>query len=122
MHSATYSDSKLESCFNFKCTLEININIMNYLAVFIGAVLYLLFQLNGVLNLPDFKWKTFVKTNIVVFVINIIFGCLLVFGKDVQDVYPITFVTAIVLGLSGQVVIKKLSNISDKEKDTFVNL
>ena len=95
---------------------------MNYLAVLIGAILYLLFQLNGVLNLTDFKWKIFIKTNIVVFVINILFGCLLVFGKDVQDVYPITFVSAIMLGLSGQVVIKKLSDVSDKSKDTFVNL
>lgn len=95
---------------------------MEYIAVLIGAVLYLLFQLNGVLNMPDFKWKTFVKTNIVVFTINIIFGFALVYAKDLQDLYPITFVSAIVLGLSGQVIIKKLSNISDKDKDTFVNL
>jgi hypothetical protein len=95
---------------------------MNYLAVLIGAVLYLLFQLNGILNSPKFKWAIFLKTNIVVFIINIIFGFALVFGKDVQDVYPITFVSAIMLGLSGQVVIKKLSNIADKDKDTFIGI
>jgi hypothetical protein len=95
---------------------------MEYLAVLIGAILYLLFQLNGVLNASDFKWSIFFKTNIVVFIINIIFGFALVFAKDIQDLYPITFVSSIVLGLSGQVVIKKLSNIADKDKDTFVGI
>ena len=93
---------------------------MEYIAVLIGSLIYLLFQLNGVLNMPEFKWGKFIRTNIVPAVLNIVIGFALVFAKDIQDFYPITFVSAMVLGVAGQAIFKKSINTVDLEQNTFV--
>ena len=94
-----------------------------YLAVLAGCVIYLLLQLNGVYNAPDFKWKVFVKTNFIPLLLNLVIGCVLVAMKtDLVNIYPITFVSAMMLGLGGQALIKKLTNVFDSKVDTAVGL
>jgi DNA polymerase elongation subunit (family B) len=94
-----------------------------YLAVFFGCAIYILLQLNGVYNHPDFKGKTFLRANWIPTVLNLIIGCVLVFAKeDLANIYPITFVSALMLGVSGQALIKKLSAIFDSKVDTIVGL
>jgi hypothetical protein len=94
-----------------------------YLAVLFGCMIYILLQLNGVYNHPEFKFKTFVRGNWIPTVLNLVIGCVLVYAKDdLVNIYPITFVSALMLGISGQALIKKLSAIFDSKVDTIVSL
>jgi len=94
-----------------------------YIAVFLGCLIYILIQLNGRLVKPDFQWSIFVKTNVVPTVINLIVGCALVLGKEeLINIFPITFLTALLLGLSGQTVIKKLADAFNNKVPTKIGL
>lgn len=94
-----------------------------YFAVLLGCLIYLLLQLNGVYNHPDFDWKVYVRANWIPTVLNLVIGCGLVYAKaDLVNIYPITFVSALMLGVSGQALIKKLSAIFDSKVDTIVSL
>jgi hypothetical protein len=94
-----------------------------YLAVFIGCFLYLLFQLNDVYNLPDFKWKLFFRTNWVPTIINLTVGVILIYAKDeIVTIYPITFVSSVMLGAGGQALWKKVSHIFSSRVDTVVGV
>jgi hypothetical protein len=94
-----------------------------YLAVIFGCAIYILLQLNGVYNHPDFKGKVFIRANWIPTLLNLVIGCILVYAKnDLATIYPITFVSALMLGVSGQALIKKLSKIFDSKIDTIVSL
>jgi hypothetical protein len=94
-----------------------------YLAVLGGCLIYILLQLNGVYNDPKFRWKTYVHNNWIPTVLNLVIGCILVYAKDdLVSIYPITFISAMMLGISGQALIKKLSAIFDSKTDTIVSL
>jgi hypothetical protein len=95
----------------------------NFLAVFAGCLIYILLQLNGVYNDPKFTFKIFLRANWIPTVLNLIIGCVLVYAKaDLVNIYPITFVSSLMLGVSGQALIKKLSAIFDSKIDTIVSL
>jgi len=94
-----------------------------YFAVLAGCIIYILLQLNGVYNLPDFDIKKFIRTNWIPTLLNLVVGCVLVYAKaDLINIYPITFVSAMMLGLGGQALIKKLSNVFSSKVDTVVSL
>ena len=94
-----------------------------YFAVIGGCLIYLLLQLNGVYNHPEFTWKIYFRGNWVPTVLNLVIGCILVFiRQDLVNIYPITFISALMLGISGQALIKKLSAIFDSKVDTIVSL
>jgi hypothetical protein len=94
-----------------------------YLAVIFGCFVYLLFQLNAVYNLPEFVWKIFIRTNWIPIVINLSIGCICVYAKkEMATIYPITFISALMLGFGGQVFFKKISNIFDSKVNTVVGL
>ncbi len=78
-----------------------------YVAIFVGAILALLLKLNKGVKLPDFSWKEFIKLNWVSTVINILLGCVAVYAKDeLSAIYPITFISSIILGAAGQFIFK----------------
>lgn len=94
-----------------------------YFAVLFGCLVYSLLQLNGVLNLPDFKWNIYFRTNVIATLLNLIIGCFIVYArKDLENFYPITLFSAFLLGISGQAVLKKLTNMFDKNEDTAVSI
>ena len=94
-----------------------------YLAVLLGALIYILMQLNGVLNLPGFKWSFFFKTNAVPAILNLIIGFALVYIRaDIEKLYPITMLTALLLGVSGQLIFKKLQDAFDPSQETFIGV
>lgn len=96
---------------------------MYYFAVLLGCIIYLGLQLNGAFTLPDFKWGIFIKTNIVPTVLNLLVGCALVLIKDeINNIYPITLLSSLILGVTGQAVIKKLTNMFDNKVDTAFGL
>jgi len=94
-----------------------------YIAVLFGCLIYILTQLNGVLTKPDFEWGIFLKTNVIPTVINLLVGCALVLGKDeLANIYPITFLSALIIGFAGQAIFKKLVNAFDSKVPTKIGL
>jgi hypothetical protein len=94
-----------------------------FLAVLAGCLIYILLQLNSVYNNPEFKWMTFLRGNWIPTVLNLIIGCVLVLIKDdLTNIYPITLVSSLMLGIGGQALIKKLSNIFDNKVNTIVSI
>jgi hypothetical protein len=95
--------------------------MMYYFYVILGCLLYVGFQLNSAFTLPDFKWGYFYKTNIIPVCLNLVIGFILVsIRAELTNIYPITFLTAILLGLSGQVIFKKIQDAVDPEKQTYL--
>lgn len=96
---------------------------MFYVAVLLGCVIYLGLQLNSAYVLPDFKWGIFFKTNWIPTVLNLLVGCALVFIKvEIMNIYPITLLSALILGITGQAVIKKLTNMFDSKINTKIGI
>lgn len=94
-----------------------------YAAVFVGVLIYALFQLNEVKNTPDFTWKGWFSNMWITFVLAIVSGWALVWLRDdLATIYPITPVSAFFLGVSGQAIFKKISGIFDKRIDTVVGI
>lgn len=80
-----------------------------YVAIFVGALIANLLKLNKGLKVPDFSWKEFLRLNGIATLINIILGVVAVYSKDeIQAIYPITFVSSLVLGAAGQYIFKGL--------------
>lgn len=96
---------------------------MFYIAVCFGCFVYLLLQLNQVFTKPEFAWKGFFKENIVPTTLNLAIGCALVFIRaDIVTLYPITLLSAFILGISGQAVLKKVTTMFDKNTDTAIGI
>jgi hypothetical protein len=94
---------------------------MLYIAVLLGSIIYLGLQLNQTYTLPGFKWLVFIKTNWIPTLLNLLIGCALVFIKDeITTIYPITLLSAFILGISGQAILKKLTNMFDAKVNTVV--
>jgi hypothetical protein len=87
---------------------------MYYVAVLLGCVIYLLLQLNQAFTIPEFRWSIFIKTNIVPTILNLVIGCALILIKDeIVNFFPVTLFSALLLGVSGQAIFKKLTNLFD---------
>jgi hypothetical protein len=94
-----------------------------YVAVLAGCLIYVLLQLNSVFTKPEFHWPQFFRENWIPTVLNLVIGCVLVYIKDdLVTIYPITLMSALMLGIGGQALIKKLSNIFDSKVNTIVGL
>ena len=94
-----------------------------FLAVVVGALINLLFGLNESFGKPEFKWVRFLKENSIATVLNLVCGAVIVwFRDDLAAVLPITKLTALFLGSSGQFVFKKLAKVFDKNVDTYVGI
>jgi len=96
---------------------------MLYLAVLAGAAIALLFGLNEALAKSEFKSAIFLRQNLGTTLLNIICGCVLVFARDeIVSIYPMTFISATILGTSGQFVFKKVTKIFDGDSKTKVGI
>ena len=96
---------------------------MMYVAVLAGAVIALLFGLNEALAKSEFKSGIFFRQNLGTTLLNIIFGCVLVFAKDeIVNIYPLTFISSVILGMSGQFAFKKIVKIFDGDSKTKLGI
>ena len=96
---------------------------MLYVAVLAGAVIALLFGLNEASVKPEFRFLIFFKQNLGSTLLNILCGCVLVYAKDeIVSIYPMTFISATILGTSGQFVFKKVTKIFDGDSKTKVGI
>jgi hypothetical protein len=92
-----------------------------YIGVLFGALFYLLSQLNSAIKLKTFSWKYFLRDNAIPTILNIIAGLYLVHIKEeLANIYPITKLTSFAMGLSGQVILKKIINALNPEKNTYI--
>lgn len=96
---------------------------MLYLAVCAGAIIALLLGLNEALGKPEFKTVIFFRQNLGSTLLNVLCGCILVFAKDeITSIYPLTFISSVILGMSGQLVFKKVAKIFNPEENTLVGI
>lgn len=91
--------------------------------IILGAIIWLLFELNKGLKKPDFNPSKFILLNWLPFLTNIVCGLtILWFKEDVQDYFIITKVSSVMLGLSGQAIFKKIIGIFDKNIGTKIGI
>jgi len=91
-----------------------------YLAVLFGVVIYATLQWNETSKTKDFNW---VRNMIIPSWLSILTGCALVWSReDLVTIYPITKITALLAGVSGQAVWKKIVGVFDKKIDTVVGI
>ena len=96
---------------------------MYYVAILIGAAISLLLGFNEALTKPDYKFSIFFKQNIGSTLLNIICGGVLVFAKEeIASIYTITFISSVVLGMSGQLLFKKVAKVFNPEEPTLVGI
>lgn len=94
-----------------------------YIGVTIGALFYLLSQLNSAMKMQKFSWSYFFRDNTIPTLLNLIAGFYFVYNKEeLANIYPITKLTSFAMGLSGQVVLKKVLNMLNPEKRTYIGL
>ena len=96
---------------------------MYYVAILVGAVIALITGFNEALAKPDYKFSIFLKQNAGSTLLNILCGCVLVYAKDeIASIYTITFISSVVLGMSGQFLFKKVAKIFNPDNETFVGV
>ena len=96
---------------------------MYYVAILIGALIALLLGWNEGLAKPDYKFAIFLKQNIGSTLLNILCGGVLVYAKDeISSIYTITFISSVVLGMSGQLLFKKVAKVFNPEEPTQVGV
>jgi len=96
---------------------------MYYVAILIGAVIALLLGFNEALAKPDYKFTIFLKQNIGSTLLNILCGGVLVYAKDeIASIYTITFISSVVLGMSGQLLFKKVAKVFNPEEGTMIGI
>ena len=94
-----------------------------YIAVFLGSIVFILLQLNKIFSSTKFKWSIFIKMNIIAFILNIVTGfCLVWLKEDLINIYPITTISAFFLGVSGQSIFNKITEMFDKKVSTTIGI
>lgn len=89
------------------------------IGIFIGAIIWLLFELNKAYKKSDFVIKKFIELNWLPLIINIVCGLTVLWFKDeIKDILPMTKVNSVILGISGQGMFKKIIGIFDKRIET----
>ena len=96
---------------------------MMIIGVVLGATIMLLLELNKGLAKSDFNWGRFFKINLIPFVVNILVGGVFIWAKDdLTEIYPITALSCVMLGMSGQATFKKITAIFDQNTETKLGI
>ena len=94
-----------------------------YIAVLLGSLIFLLFQLNEVFKKDDFSWKSFYKENLIATILNLVIGWTLVWAKDdIIAIYPITLISSVVLGSMGQAIWDKITGVFNVDRPTKIGI
>lgn len=93
------------------------------LGIIFGAVILLLFELNKALKKPDFNVSKFILLNWLPLLTNISCGLVIIwFKEEIAEIFVVTKVSSVMLGLSGQAIFKKIIGIFDKNIETKLGL
>ena len=91
--------------------------------VVLGAIIWLLFELNKAYKKPDFDWNKFVHLNWIPFILNLICALtILWFKEEIKDILPVTKAYSVIIGMSGQGIFKKIVGIFDKKIGTKLGI
>ena len=83
-----------------------------YIALLLGTLIYLGISYIKIYKSPKFSIMAFAKFNLPVVILNLLIGVCLVWVKDdMVQVYPITKLSCIIIGCTGQAVWSKLIKI-----------
>jgi len=93
------------------------------IGIIIGAVIWLLFELNKAVVKEDFSFKKFLKLNTLPAITNLVCGLVILWVKeDITDYFIVTKFSSILLGMAGQGIFKKISAIFNKNIDTHIGV
>lgn len=93
--------------------------------VIVGAILYLLFEVNKAWSKPDFSIKVFLKNHMWSSILNIACGITCVFAKeDMVAVFgfQVSKLGAVVLGIAGQKIFSSVVDFFSSKTKTKVGL
>jgi hypothetical protein len=91
--------------------------------IILGAIIWLLFELNKGYKKEDFTYSKFVSLNWIPLLTNLICGlAILWFKEDINEFMPITRVYSVIIGLSGQAIFKKIVGVFDKNIETKIGV
>lgn len=94
-----------------------------YVAVIIGACIWLLIRLNIAFKKPGFTFKNYLRINLPAMILNVSCGLALVWLRDdIVSIVVVTKFVAISFGMSGQAVFGEMMKVFDKEKPTLIGL
>lgn len=89
------------------------------ISVIIGAIIWLMFELNKAQVKVDYSFKKFISLNLVPFMTNLLCGLAVVWFRDeISDYLTINKFSAVMVGFTGQGVFKKFITIFDKNIET----
>ena len=89
------------------------------LSIVIGAVIWLMFELNKAYTKQDYRFIKFMSLNSVPFITNLICGLSIIWFRDeVSSYIVIDKFSAVMVGFMGQDVFKKFIGIFDKNIET----
>jgi hypothetical protein len=93
------------------------------IGIILGAIIWLLFELNKALQKSDFNVSKFILLNWLPLLTNLICGLtILWFKEDIQEYFIFNKVSSVILGMSGQAIFKKIIGIFDKNIETKIGL
>jgi len=93
------------------------------IGIILGAIIWLLFELNKALQKSDFNVSKFILLNWLPLLTNLICGLtILWFKEDIQEYFIFNKVSSVILGMSGQAIFKKIVGIFDRNIETKIGL
>lgn len=91
-----------------------------YISILLGVLIYAGFQWNETYNLPKFNWTRMIFLPMG---LSVLTGFAMVWAKDdLQTIYPMTRLSAVFIGVSGQAIFKKVGGIFDKKLNTVIGV
>jgi H+/gluconate symporter-like permease len=105
---------------------------MNYIFLILGSIVLFSLRLNEAWVKPQFKWSYFIKRNVIPAFVIIVFGFAIIYGKVESENlmnkilpslnFKISPITMFLLGITGDVILKKIIGLFDKETITKIGL
>lgn len=96
---------------------------MYYFAVLIGAIIFLLLELNKAIVKKEFTVYQFIQLNWLAFMTNVVVGVAIIFIKDdISEYYTINKLSALFLGVGGQAIFKKIYGVFTDKIGTAIGI
>lgn len=106
---------------------------MNYILFLLAGIIVLnLFRFNEAWGKPDFSWKYYAKKNLIPAIITLITGVVISISPAQFEVYINNLIPGLnfkiggfsmfMFGITGDVLLKKIIAVFDKDKETAIGI
>lgn len=93
------------------------------IGIIVGALLWLLLELNKAVKKEEFSFKKFLKINTIPAVTNLFCGLAILWMEDdIKEHIIITKYSSVMIGMFGQAFLKKLTSVFDKNIGTHIGI